>query len=206
MFQMRPGVKFKMWAPRFKNRPEVEPPGLLKAVSALSMFSIVGTLFYAVLQSLSGLAELGIEAAYVAMLHFILPLGVVYTVTANSPLSRIVIVTYTLILSSATFAGKGWLASLPVFDSYGELIIGAFLTVVLTWLFASPKMRFYYALLSGKPVPQDLAARADELHGGIWLSANARERLSWFLDHLEILVLVGFIVLVLYALSMTGSM
>ena len=204
MVHMRPGTKVKMWSPRFKNRPEVEPPGLLKAVGALSIMSIVSVLVYAVSQSASGTETLGIDAAYVAILHFVLPFGVFYAISANSPLSRLAIATYAVVFCSATVSGKGFLGALQIDETVNVLIAGCILLLVLTWLYGSPKMRFYYTAVSNKPMPPDLASRAEELHGGSWLSSKARETIAWFLDHLETTVLLGFIVVAVYAVVSTG--
>ena len=201
---MRPGTKVKMWAPRFKNRPEVEPPGLLKAVGALSIASIVSVLVYAVAQSVSGVETLGIEAAYIAVLHFVLPFGVFYAISANSPLSRLAIATYAVILCTATVSGKGFLGGLQIEEAVKIAVAGGALFLVLAWLYGSPKMRFYYTSLSNNPMPPDLASRAEELHGGSWLSSKARETIAWFLDHLETTVLLGFIVAAVYAVGSTG--
>jgi hypothetical protein len=206
MIQMRPGVKVKMWSPRFKNRPEVEPPGLLKAVGATSFLSVVGMLFYGVAVSISGSSSdsVGIEAAYVAVIHFILPLCAFYAISTNSPLSRIIVATYIVTLSSATIAGKGFLGELQIDETYKILVSAGILITVLSWLFGSPKMRFYFAAISNKPIPVDLVTRASELHGGNWLSPKAREKLAWFLGHMETIVLLGFIVAVIYAFVSTG--
>lgn len=193
-----------MWSPRFKNRPEVEPPGLLKAVGALSIMSVASVLVYAVAQSVSGTETLGIEAAYVAMLHFALPFGVFYTISANSPLSRMAIATYAVILCSASVSGKGFLGALRIDETVKIIIAAGILLLVLAWLYGSPKMRFYYTAISNKPMPPDLASRAEELHGGNWLSSKARETIAWFLDHLETTVLLGFIVVAIYAVVSTG--
>ena len=206
MVLMRPGVKVKMWSPRFTNRPEVEPPGLLKLIGATSIFSVVGMLIYGVAVSISGSTSdsVGVNAAYVVVLHFVLPLCAFYAISTNSPLSRSVIVTYILVLCAATIAGKGFLGELQIDQTYKTLATVVTLVAILAWLFGSPKMRFYYAAISNKPIPEDLVSRASELHGGNWLSPKARENIAWVLDHLETIVLLGFIVIVIYAFVSTG--
>ena len=204
---MRPGTIIKFWSPRFENRPDVEPPALLKLVGALSIFSVVGALVYAVAQQMAvgGSAEVvGVEALYVAVLHFVLPFGVFYAINMNSPLSRLIIAVYTLVLSAATIAGKGFLGSLPVDDSLRLYATLAVALPVFGWLFASPKMRFYYATISGKPVPPDLKARADRLRAGPLLGPRGRSILEWFVDNMETAVLMGFLLLALYAYWSTG--
>jgi len=204
---MRPGTIIKFWSPRFENRPDVEPPALLKLVGALSIFSVVGALVYAVAQQMAvgGSAEVvGVEALYVAVLHFVMPFGVFYTINMNSPLSRLIIAVYTLVLSAATIAGKGFLGSLPVDDSLRLYATLAVALPVFGWLYGSPKMRFYYLTISGKPLPPELEARADQLRGGPLLGPRSRSILEWFVDNMETAVLMGFLLLALYAYWSTG--
>ena len=206
MVHMRPGQRIKFWSPRFENRPDVEPPALLKLLGGLSMFSVAGTLVYAVARQLDagGPGEVvGVEAIYVAVLHFVLPFGVFYAINMNSPLSRPIIALYALMLSAATIAGKGFLGNLPVDDSIRLYATVAVALLVFGWLFGSPKMRFYYLTISGKPLPPELEARADELRAGPWLGPRGRAILEWIIDHTETLVLLGLIVVVLLAV---GSM
>lgn len=201
---MRPGTIIKFWSPRFENRPDVEPPTLLKLVGALSIFSIVGALIYAVAQQMAvgGSAEVvGVEALYVAVLHFILPFGVFYSINMNSPLSRPIIALYALMLSGATIAGKGFLGNLPVDESLRLYTTVAVALLVFSWLYGTPKMRFYYLTISGKPLPPELEARADELRAGPRLGPRGRAILEWFVDHMETLVLLGFIAAVLIAVG-----
>lgn len=205
---MRPGTKIRFWSPRFKNRPSVEPPGLLRLVSALAIGSIVGSLVYAVMVAMSGAGsvnEIASEKAiYIAVLHFVLPFGVVYTVSTNNPMSRLLIGAYCLILSVATFLGKGYLGGLPIESSIRGALIFLFASFVLFWLFRSPKMRFYYALISGKPVPNDLATRAYDLEGRTWMNTRVRAGIEWVADRLETLVILGFVAAVIYAYVSTG--
>lgn len=200
---MRPGTKVKFWSPKFTNRPDIDPPGLLKLVSAVSIFSIVAFLVFAVGKAFvfGGLDANAPEVAYVVMLHFILPFLAFYTVTNNSPLSRWVIALYSITLSGATIAGKGLLGDLSQHIDYRtEIAVGA-MVIVMLWLFASPKMRFYYAAVSGKPPPPDLEARADELRPKDLLGAKGRAALDWLLGHAETMVLLGFIILAFYAFA-----
>ena len=207
MPHLRPGTIIKFWSPKHENRPDVEPPALLKVVGALSVFSVAGVLVYAISRSLAvggGGEPSGAHAVYVAILHFVLPFGVFYTINMNSPLSRWIIAIYTVVLCSATIAGKGVLGDLPLDDSLRLYASLAVAVPVLGWLFGSPKMRFYYATISGKPVPPELEARADELRSGPWLEPRGRAILEWIVDHVETLVLFGFIAAVLLAFRSMG--
>ena len=202
MPSMRPGTKVKLWSPKFTNRPDVEPPALLKFVGALSVFSAVGVLVYAVAKTLAmgGASEpAGIDAIYVAVLHFVMPIGVFYTINVNSPLSRYIVGIYSLTLFLATVTGRGLLGNLPVDEATRLVISIAVLLSIVYWLFASPKMRFYYATIANRPIPEDLVHRAEDLRGGISLNPKVRVALEWVIDRMETAVLLGFIAAVLYA-------
>lgn len=205
MPQMRPGIKVKLWSPRFTNRPDVAPPGLLRLLGGISFFSVIGFLVFAVGQDFLNfdVAAEPAEIAYVTMLHFVLPLLLFYLIISNSPLSRWVIVVYTATLCGATATGKGVLGRMAQDALYVEAIAIAISVVILLWLFASPRMRFYYATISGRPIPIDLEERAHELQSGSLLGPRSRVILEWILDHAETTVLLAFIVLVFYAYAST---
>ncbi|MGB5164563.1 MAG: hypothetical protein WBN09_12730 [Woeseiaceae bacterium] len=200
---MRPGTKVSLWSPKFTNHPDVEPPFLLKFTGAVAVFSVVAFLAYAVKATLGYDNSTPAEAAYVAILHFVLPVCILYTIHANSPISRIAIAAYAVTMGIATTLGKGLLGSLPIEEAPRVAASVTGLLIVLTWLFASPKMRYYYAVISNRPIPDDLRGRADELQGGVTLGRRARAALEWFVDSMETVVLVGFIVAVIVALLST---
>ena len=204
MTSMRPGTKVRLWSPKFTNRPDVEPPALLKLAGAISVFSAAASLVYAVFATLGFAGPVGAEAAYVAVLHFVLPVCIFYTINVNSPLSRFVIGLYVTTLGAATVMGKGFLGSLPMLETTRVLASAAGVLIILLWLSVSPKMRFYYGVIAGRSIPEDLRARADELQGGIKLSPRARTVLEWLVDRMETAVLLGFIAVVLYAWWSTG--
>ena len=203
---MRPGTKVRLWSPKFSHRPDVEPPAMLRFVAALSVFSVVGVLVYSIAVALAvgggGIAPL--QALYVAVLHFVLPVGVFYTVNVNSSLSRPIISVYAVVLSTMTSTGHGVLGKIDADPPTRIAICAAVCIAVLSWLYGSPRMRFYYASLTGKGIPDDLVGREKDLVGGVRLPARLRRFLEWFVDHGETLVLVGFILLAVYAvLSMS---
>ena len=204
---MRPGAKVKLWSPKFTNCPDAEPPALLKLAGALSLFSVVGALIYAIAMALAGSGSsepTGVVTIYVAVLHFVLPVCVFYTINTNSPLSRFAIGFYIVVLGLATIAGRGFLGNLPVPETTRVVASVAVMAMIIYWLFGSPKMRFYYATIANRSVPDDLLVRAGELRGGISLSTKARTVLEWIVDRMETAVLLAFIAVVLYALWSTG--
>lgn len=173
----------------------------------MSIISIIGVLVYAIATSITGTRTNpdAQAAAYVAVLHFLIPLSIAYTISGNHPLSRPLIAVYIVILSVATLAGFGFLGELEIDDSRKTIGTAAVLAATFAWLFRSPKMRFYYALISTKPIPADLRDRAAELAGRTWLSPKKSATIEWVAEHLENVVLLGFIAVVIYALFSTGN-
>ena len=201
---MRPGTKVKLWSPKFTNRPDVEPPALLKLTGAVSIFSAVGVLIYAIAMALAYGEPAGPDAIYIAVLHFILPICVFYTINVNSPLSRFAIGFYAVTLGLATILGRGFLGNLQIPETTRIVASVAVLATIIYWLFGSPKMRFYYATIANRPIADELRARADELQGGLSLSPRVRTVVEWIIDRAETAVLLGFIAVVFYAYWSTG--
>ena len=203
---MRPGVRIPFWSHRFKHKPDVDAPALLRLVAALSMISIVGTLLYAVFEALSATgSSLYSESGmlYIALLHFVLPFVVLYTISTNSWLSRPFIALYNLILYGATITGHGVLGTIEVSETLRFAVASTFLLAIFIWLYASPTMRVYYSVISGKPIPEGLEGYQSRLVAGRSLSPKWRGRVEWLLEHMETLVMVGFIIACLIALATT---
>jgi len=195
MVHMRPGFKIKLWTGGFTNRPSVDAPWVLKLLTAFAIFSMVGALVYAVAVTIgaSDVASVSNESAiYIAILHFFLPIAVIYTVTTNSPASRLLILGYFTTLCVSTIAGKGFLGGLNVDPELRRVTATATWLAVVLWLFLSPKMRFYYALISGQAVPRDLLSRAASFMDDSKLNPRWRAAIDWLADHLETVVLLGF--------------
>ena len=166
MTHMRPGTKVPFWSPHFKNAPSVEPPGLLKLFSVTSILSIVGVLVYATARTLSvtqGTGVDGTHAIFIALFHVVLPVCIIYSVATNSPLSRILITLYCVILYFTTVAGYGITGSFSPSVATRAITATVLLIAVLIWLYRSPKMRVYYALVSNTQVPDELEEHADEI-------------------------------------------
>lgn len=202
---MRPGTKVRFWTPRFKNKPDVEPPGLLRLASALSICSVVGFLVYSVAMVVAtpGTSFEPATAAYVVLVHFLLPLGISYSVATNSLLSQYLLLAYIVILSVATMAGWGYFGELRIAAAVRAAVSTSIFLLLFWWLFRNDRMRYYYALIADRPVPDDLRSRSAELAGRNWLSPRTKAVLEWFADNLELAVMLGFIVVVIYAFMST---
>lgn len=201
------GTKIKLWTGGYTNKPWVDPPWLLKLVAVLAFLSTIGSILYVTLNSVHwpGTPELSTEAAiYVVVLHFIVPVTVFYSVTVNSPASRLLILGYTITLYLATISNKGFLGTLAISPPVRDIVATLVLIAVAGWLFLSPKLRFYYALLSGDDVPADLESRAATFADESKLNPRVRAAIDWFADHLETIVLLGLAVLAVYAVATTG--
>ena len=202
----RPGTKIPFGVYTHKSKPDVEPPGLLRLLAALAIFSVVGTMLYSALAMSPFPGTPAIDpdkALYIAVLHFLLPIAVAYTIMMNHWVSRFLIFAYFVILYVATLMGKGVLGTVPIMSSTRTIVATAVFAVIIGWLFRGPRMRYYYALLADKPVPDDLVERGEELAGRNWLSSRTRNVIEWFADNLETVVLLGFVVVVIYAFLST---
>ena len=199
----RPGTRIRFWSPGgIRNKPDVEPPILLRLAGVLSLFSVIGVFVYAVavgIRTGSVTEIISIDAIYVAVLHFLLPFGVFYMVSINSYFSRPILTIYFTAMYVATLGGIGYLGELPFTSAQKAAVATPLLLIALYWLFGSARMRVFYALLRDRPVPVDLQDRLDEFAGRHWPSERVRQRLEWLADHLETVVLVGLIVGVVFA-------
>ncbi len=207
MWHMRPGTRVRFWSPRYNHKPGVEPPVLLRLLSSLSIFSLVGVLIYAVAVTLDGTWTItsGVESApYIAILHLVLPFCIFYTVSTNSWISRPLIAIYFVVLYVATMLGKGFLGGAVAGSTYKSVLATAVVVIILGWLFRSPAMRIYYLLLAGKPIPDDLQTRAAELASRESPNPKLVAAIEWCVDHLETLVMVALIVAVIYAWATHG--
>ena len=196
--------------PEYRNQPLASAPGLLRVIAGLSIFSVVGVLMYGVAISLGDTGWPGASSepeklAYVAILHLLLPICVAYTVVMNHSVSRLLIAIYAIVLCSATIAGKGALAALPLSIEARTIVFTGVLVVTILWLFRAPSMRVYYALIGNKPIPDDLRDRAEELAARNWIHPRVKAIVDWTVDHLETVVLLGFVVVVLYAFYSTTN-
>lgn len=201
------GTKIKLWTGGHTNRPGVDPPWLLKIVAVFAFLSVIGALIYIVLETIRGPGSTGLSAEmaiYVVSLHFIVPITIFYSVTTNSRTSRFLILAYVITLYVSTISNKGLLGGLEVDTSIRNIATTAVLVAVVVWLFLSPKMRVYYALIAGKDVPEELASRAAAYVEASKLNPRVRTVLDWFAGHLETSVLLGLIILALYAFVSTA--
>jgi len=207
MFISGPNTRVSLRSWGFINKPSVSPPGLLKVVFLLCILSTIGTLLYGVFTTISiqsDMYDTPLLQMAVASLHFLLPIVIAYTIVVNSPLSRPLILVYTVSIS-AVFLNQWQLSGLELTLSTSRLaivIIGA--GTVIFWLYRSKKMRYYYALVSDRVVPEDLLPYGESLIGDSWLNEKLRSRINWLANHLESIVLIGFIIATLIALSITA--
>ena len=198
----RPGTIIRFWNPRFTNQPDIGPPLLLRLVSGLAILSVVGTLLYAVSTTLSAVGAAGLtsnQSLYVAVLHLVLPLVAAYTISNNYPVSRSVLVVYSLVLTAATVLGVGVLGQLAAKQPVIAVGVPAAFTGFVFWLFLGRKLKVYYWLIAGKPVPDEFRDAAEALREDRWLNPRVRDTMNRILDKLEIITMVSFIVIVLLA-------
>jgi len=170
------------------------------------MLSVIGTLVFAVWTGVGAGDEPSLEdAIYIAILHFVVPLAVTYTVTTNHPTSRLLILGYILALYVSVLQRKGFLGNLDGNPELKAIVSTAVFIVVVLWLFVSPRMRFYFAMISGKPITKDLELQAATFMDDSKLNPKVRIVVDWLAERLETVVLLGFIAVVLYAYVSTGT-
>lgn len=202
----RPETRIRFWTPKFKHAPDVRPPGILILVSVLCILSVIGTLLFATFRTLTiGFQPTWAESVIIAAIHFLLPIAIAYTVFTNSHLSRPLVLIYGFALTASLFFGIGYFSPAVEDGAFSRIAILASLAIVVAWLYLSPKMRIYYALLRERPLPSKLAQRAIDYVETPWPGRRASEVLNWISEHLETVVLIGLIVTVLLAwASMSG--
>jgi len=124
---------------------------------------------------------------------------IAYSIVINNPFSRLLILSYTILIS-LLYLNRWQLTEIEIDElTIRGPVIAAALALISYWLYRSRKMRYYFALIKGFPVPDDLARSGDSLAGDAWLGDRLRSRINWVADHLESIVLIGFIAVVAIA-------
>lgn len=203
MSLMRPGTKIPFWSPKFTNLADVSPPFLLRLIAGLALCSVAGVLVYGVVLALDHAGSVIASPTlglYIATLHFLLPLGISYTIFSNSPWSRPLLAAYVLILSTATALGHGMLGTLT--QDAAVRVSSAFFaaSTTLYWLFRNPRMRVYFARIGGRQVAPELQERVEALEAASGPGVRARLAIEWLVEWVELLILLGFIATVFFAL------
>lgn len=195
---MKPAGKLKLWTGGYVNRPGVEPPVALRVVLFCLLLLSLFTLVYGAIAAMGFGEQSGtvLNNAGLVALFFLLPFVIAYLISTNHPLSRPLLVVFLL--------GVNIVLMLPALSgdkSMGRPINLAVLVLsigLLYWLYATPRARVYYALIRGRPVPDDLAHLVDQL-----VSPTATEKLArrvWaFFDPLSPIFLIVFALLIVYA-------
>jgi hypothetical protein len=162
------------------------------------MLSLVGTIIYAVFSILGNVDDFGGSIArmiFLIVVCFVFPVAIMYSISTNSPTSRILLVAYfgTTIFSIVNF---DLLSSKP---RVNVVLIGFTIFAIgnTLWLFTSARARVYFALIRNVPVPHELSHLVET-----FTSVSATElwfrRLGKLLEPLEpIFILVFSIVLVI---------
>ena len=107
---------------------------------------------------------------------------------------------YVLILSTATALGHGMLGTLT--QDAAVRVSSAFFaaSTTLYWLFRNPRMRVYFARIGGRQVAPELQERVEALEAASGPGVRARMAIEWLVEWVELLILLGFIATVFFAL------
>ncbi len=158
--------KVQLWTGESYNRPDVVPPMALRAIAILCVISVTGVLVYGIVGQLSMLSrpELSILQAIVFIgFHAVIPLGAAYAVSSNRRVSRPLIVIYCLYIG---YRAIEQVLELRVTADTRLAMIVAICLLLLTigfWLYRSPRMRYYYSVVSDRAIPDDLVGQKDVL-------------------------------------------
>lgn len=145
-----------------------------------------------------------IPLALMAFTYFVAPLTIAYAINVNLPSSRYLIVGFVVLLM-LQFLNDWMFPRLSPSPAVTEVIATSLaLIVIIYWLFQSKKMRYYYAAISDQPIPEDLVGSETGLLGDSWISDEMRLRLDWIISYLEVLVILGFIFIAIYAVATTS--
>lgn len=159
-----PAGKLRLWAGQPVNAPFVTPPLSLRVALVMCILSVTGTLIYGVAVQLRTSTNVAVvELVYVTVLHFLLPLLIAWSIAVNRQFSRPLLAIYTLLV---TFEAFFWIRaqSWPQQNqTYAWLGLATAVLLVFVWLYATLRMRIYYALISGRALPDGLPRSAEEI-------------------------------------------
>lgn len=171
---MRPADKLKLWTGGYVNMPGLSPPGALKLVQIVCFLSVIGSLVYGVFTILGhfgGDTAPASRRLIEAIVLFVFPFTLIYTISVNSPTSRYLFVLYGI---TSLYLVVQLAHSIP--DSLYEPAVGvvlALFSIVTGWMFLSLRGRTYYLLISLKKIPKDLEHVVESL-----MSQSTVERLA----------------------------
>ncbi len=194
----RPAGKIPFWSGQPVNAPLVTAPLFLRVFHIIAVLNVVLVLFAGVFSQLGNVyIEPSVRFLAPAILGFlVLPILISKAIATNWPVSRPLIALYlALMVYHATFP----IDRIAATDDEKNLLFALALVVagsLLWWLYRNAKVRLYYALVSGKQVPEDLADSVDSLlqPGTV---ENVLSRVGRYLAPvlewlLVVIVLVGF--------------
>lgn len=191
------GGKFRLGAVFEVNQPDVPPPLGLAVAAALCILPLVALLVLGIAQLLSQHADSmysAKESLILAVVAGVLPMLTIHSITTNRSMSRWLLLS---LVCGLLLLSLRWIDLFNTAPSFG---LAAFLLLAIGWwLFRSPRMRVYYALISGNEIPQDLSH--------IELRTRTEEAIvSWLGDlvpYLEGLVVLLVIAAVVYGIINT---
>lgn len=162
----KPADKLKLWIGQPVNAPFATPPIGLRTILIVCVLSVVAALILGVLRQLAPggtPTDSAFDLIIIAGFYFVLPIVVSVTVVTNRILSRPLSLAF---LGFLAFKAAQFVDTLPYSPqnrAYIVAAIGLAWLWMLWWMYRSARMRLYYCLISGQPVPNDLSERVDEL-------------------------------------------
>ena len=144
--------------------PGLSPPVVLKFVQVICLLSLVGSLIYGVLTILGHFGGDSVGASrrlLEALVLFVLPFAVMFSISVNSPASRYLFIFYGLGVNFLVFGNTtNWWGALPTM--FNLLLVVGCLGVAF-WMFFSRRGRTYYLVISHQKLPKELEPVLDSL-------------------------------------------
>jgi hypothetical protein len=197
-----PVGKLRLWTGQPVNAPFVTPPIGLRAILVICVLSVTGTLLLGVSRQLAagGAPDDSASAlVLIAFFWFLLPILLATTIVTNRAPSRLLSLAYFGFVAVEVARYIDTLTYAPATRSYLAAVAGLLWLAMLYWMYRSARMRIYYALISGRPVPDDLAGRVDELTSPGRTESMFGRISGWVAGYTEILAAIVILAFVIVA-------
>jgi hypothetical protein len=161
---MRGAGKLKLWTGGYINRPGVSPPVFLRVLLFCLLLASTGTMIYGVFSIMGHFGDnygSVTRPILLALLFFLAPFAIAYTIVVNHPASRALLVVYFIALT--IFIGTAYASAATAMQDIWFVVVAVALFGATMWLYVAPRARVYYALIQNKPIPGDLVQEVDKL-------------------------------------------
>ncbi|MEO0576304.1 MAG: hypothetical protein AAF004_12635 [Pseudomonadota bacterium] len=185
--------------------PGLNTPLSLRLLLIACLITLVALLMFAVARQLQdGAPHFRWLDALAAVAYGAGPVIVATLIAANSAWSRLAIVSTAAAITVHACGSINISSPIEQGVPPASLLCIALFGGVIYWLYRSRKLRIYYAIIAAKPIPTDLADRADVLlsPGAIerWVSRFSSSAVAW-LEWVLVVLIFGFVYVSFFALE-----